>query len=355
MLTRPQIISASPWVPRQYKYNDAVPTKAYDDFSSAAGCAEAEDTLQCLRDSESAVLQNASAKVSEAGLFGTFAFLPVTDGTFVQKRPSQQLLSKVLKGKRILSGNMANEGVPLSPPTFKTLAKFREYVSTTFPGFSAGDKAALEKQYSYDGDDKDTKPSDLMFSTTGTTGPSAVNQSVFATGQQQRLFDVFAEYAFDCPSYWLASAFPQAWKYEYSVPPAYHGFDLTAYWSKNQPVPGTAFKHAFQKIWGNFITANTPVISIADAKGGMSNATVPIGLGGNINWPQWSEAKPVLLSLNTTGGTPEFRFATENLNYYVYVEPGVTNSFKVADAGKWEGGRGSRCKWWRSQAAKVPY
>jgi carboxylesterase type B len=350
-----QIIAASPWVPRQYKYNDIVPTKAYDDFASAAGCASANDTLQCLRNSETIVLQNASAKVSEAGKFGTFAFLPVTDGTFVQKRPSQQLLSKSLHGKRILSGNMQNEGVPLSPPTFKTLAKFREYVSTTFPGFSVADKKALEKQYSYTGDNEDTDPSDPLFSTKGDSGPTAVNQSIFATGQQQRLFDVFAEYAFDCPSYWLASAFPQAWKYEYDVPPAYHGFDLTAYWSKGSVVPGLAFKHAFQKIWGNFITTNSPIITVADAKGGMANATVPVGSGGNINWPQWTESKQVLLSLNNTGGTPVFVKATEDLKYYVYVEPGVTNVFKTVDANKWEGGRGSRCKWWKSQAAKVPY
>ncbi|KAF2710840.1 alpha/beta-hydrolase [Pleomassaria siparia CBS 279.74] len=349
------IISASPWVPRQYNYDDDIPTKVYDDFASAAGCVEAADTLQCLRDSETTVLQNASAKVSEAGPFGTFAFLPVTDGTFIQARPLQQLLSKALKGKRILSGNMQNEGVPLSPPTFNTLSKFREYINTTFPSFSAADKTELEAQYSYAGDDQDTDPSDPKFPTTGSSRPTAVNQSVFATGQQQRLFDVFAEYAFVCPSYWLANAFPRAWKYEYDVPPAYHGYDLTAYWSKGAVVPGVAFKHAFQKMWGNFIAHDNPIISVADAKGGMSNATVPVGHGGNVQWPQWSEAKPRLLSLNTTGGTRQYRYTTEDLNYYVYVEPGVTNVFKVADAAKWEGGRGDRCKWWKSMAAKVPY
>lgn len=297
------------------------------------------------------MLQNASAKVSEAGPFGTFAFLPVTDGTFVQKRPSEQLISKSLKGKRILSGNNANDGVPLSPPTAKTLSAFRQYISTTFPLFSPTNKKALEKLYSYAGDDQDTNPSDPLFDTTGTSYPTAINQSSIATGQRQRVFNVFSEYAFDCPSYWLSGAFSQAWKYQFSVPPAYHGFDLNALWSKGQVAPGRDFIHAFQKIWGNFIIANSPVISVSDAKGAKSNATVPAGYGGQISWPMW----PSLMSLNTTGGVAVFNDVTADLKYYVYTDPGVTNTFKVADAAKWEGGRGSRCDWWKSQAAKVPY
>lgn len=250
---------------------------------------------------------------------------------------------------------MANEGIPLSPPTAKTLQAFRDYIGITFPNFSDEDKAALEEQYSYEGDDKDTNSADPLFETTGTATPTAVNQSSHATGQQQRVFNVFAEYAFDCPSYWLASAFPQAWKYQFSVPPGYHGFDLTAYWSKGAVVPGKDFIHAFQKIWGNFITTDTPLITVADAKGSKANATVPLSTDGNIDWPSWTESNPILISLNSTGGEPLLRAPTEDLKYYVYLEPGVTNNFKLGDAATWEGGRGDRCDWWKSQAAKVPY
>ena len=38
------------------------------------------------------------------------AFLPVTDGTFVQDLPSQQLLRKQVNGRNLLVGNNANEG-----------------------------------------------------------------------------------------------------------------------------------------------------------------------------------------------------------------------------------------------------
>lgn len=303
------------------------------------------------------VVQNASFKVSEAGPFGTFAFLPVTDGSFVKQRPSQQLAAKALKGMRILSGNMANEGVPLSPPTIRTLQDFRDYINTTFPHFSQSEKTAIEKQYSYAGDTQDVNPGAPLFATTGVNAPTAVNQSTFGTGQQQRAANVFAEYAFDCNSYWAASAFPTAWKYQFSAPPSYHGYDLQALWS-GTPTPGGSFKRTFRKIWGNFITNNTPVISIEDAKGGVANSTVPAASvygGKDIQWPTWDEKSPVLLNLNATGGVVTFVQPTADLSYNLYSDPGVRNQIDLANARDWEGGRGKRCDFWKSVAKDVPY
>jgi hypothetical protein len=42
--------------------------------------------------------------VSAGGKYGQWAFLPVTDGKFLQKRPSEQLLAGQVNGLRILSG-----------------------------------------------------------------------------------------------------------------------------------------------------------------------------------------------------------------------------------------------------------
>lgn len=353
------IITASPWFPEQYKYNQEKPTKAFNSFAELAGCSKAKDTLSCLRGQDTVTLQKASQNVSEAGPFGTFAFLPVQDDTFIRDRPSRQLLSGRVKGKRVLSGNMANEGVPLSPPTTRTLQDFRNYVDITFPLFSQADKAAIEKQYSYAGDTQDVNPSAPLFATDGTRGPTAINQSTFGTGQQQRVFNVFAEYAFDCPSYWAAGAFPEGWKYQFSTPPSYHGYDLQALWSGSK-TPGESFKRAFRKVWGNFIISNNPVITVEDAKGGVANSTVPpsepsYGGNPNIQWPRWDERHPVLLDLNATGGVPTFLKPTENLFYNVYSDPGVRNVIRLADADAWEGGRGRRCDFWKAVAAKVPY
>jgi hypothetical protein len=129
---------------------------------------------------------------------------------------------------------------------------------------------------------------------------------------------------------------------------------LTAYWSDGATVPGISFQHAFHSIWGSFITANTPVISIAAATDGLSNATVPVGGYGKINWPQYTVLNPKMMNLNETGGTVVPVHVTEHLKYNVLVEPGITNWFRLVDAKKWEGGRGGRCSWWKSVAAKVP-
>ncbi|KAF2854997.1 alpha/beta-hydrolase [Plenodomus tracheiphilus IPT5] len=362
------IIAASPWVPHQHKYNDKEPTAAYTSFAHHAGCSTSSDTLACLRSTDTIVLQNASAQVSEAGPFGTFAFLPVTDGSFVKDRLTKQLLSNHLQGKRILSGNMANEGVPLSPPTTKTLQDFRSYLATTFPHFSQQDLVAIEQQYSFPGDDQDVDPSTPKFPTNGITTPTALNMSQFGSGNQQRVFNVFAEYAFDCPSYWAASALPVGWKYQFSAPPSYHGYDLQALWSRTR-TPGQSFKHAFRKIWGNFITRDSPLISVKDAKGGVGNSTVPVsvavsphaaaaaaGYGEDmISWPTWDDNHPVLLNLNSTGGVPRFVQTTQDLEYNLYSDPGVSNVFSLADAQAWEGGRGERCEFWKGMAGKVPY
>jgi carboxylesterase type B len=351
-------ITASPWVPNQHDYDDEEPTAAYEGFVEAAGCSSAQNKLGCLRAADTIVLQNASAKVSEAGAYGTFAFLPVTDGTFVRDRLTTSLFSKSLKGKRVLSGNMANEGIPLAPLTTRTLSDFQSYINTTFPSFSASDKSLLETTYAFPGDTLPVNPNAMRFPTTGTAIPTALNMSEFATGNAQRLINVFAESAFDCPGYWTASAFPQGWKYQFSVPPSYHGYDLQALWS-DTPTPGASFKYSFRKIWGNFITQDSPVISVEDAKGGVPNSTVPAAQGyggrGMIQWPVWDEEMPVLLNLNATGGVETFVQTTEDLYYYVYSDPGVSNQISLADAQSWEGGRGERCEFWKGMASKVPY
>lgn len=107
----------------QYNYNDEVPTKNYKTFAELAGCPGGLNTsvFSCLVNADTAVLQNASGQVSQSGEFGTFAFLPVTDGDFVQERPSKQLLAKRVQGKRILIGVRS-----LHPQSTQSLIGFTE-------------------------------------------------------------------------------------------------------------------------------------------------------------------------------------------------------------------------------------
>ena len=232
------------------------------------------------------------------------------------------------------------------------------YVHTTFPLLTAADVSRLLRVYQFD--PSAVNRSTPLFDTLGDRGPTALNQSEFATGNQQRVFNIFAETTFTCPAYWLAEAFSgpdntkQSWKYQYSVTPAYHGADVTAYFPANATTPTYGFISAFSKMWGNFIINNTPVISVAAASANATNATVPRGNGGNIDWPTYSAEAPIQMNLNTTGGTMKSIFATPDLSYFERFGPGVTNDFRLVNAETWEGGRGARCRFWRDVAPRVP-
>ncbi|KAL3474064.1 carboxylesterase [Aspergillus californicus] len=350
------IIAASPFSPAIYNYNDPEPTQSYNDFAALVGCTE--NTFDCLVQAPTAILQNASQVVSSSGLFGSFAFSPVIDGELITTRPSQQLLHGHVSGQRILVGNNANDGVPLSDPDVIDRDAFDRYIAQRFPRFTDRDTAALNEVYQteHSGSDNGTR-----FDTLGDSGPTALNQSGMATGLQQTSFDIFAETNFACPAQWLAEAFShghrQAWKYQYSVTPAYHGADLVAIFPvADSTWPSPEFNRALHKMWGNFIVNDTPVISISDATGGKSNATVPVkyrGENDTIDWPVFTFSEPWQMDLNTTGGTIHERIVTPALRYYIREGAGVVNAFRLADAYAWEG-RVRRCAFWRDVSPRVP-
>ena len=112
------IIAASPYLPHMYTYNDMVPTDWYQTFAKYAGCGELLDdteanissTFNCLRNMASADLQYANAKASASGQYGSWTFLPILDDTLLKVQPSQLLKDGNVGGRRVLSGNVANEG-----------------------------------------------------------------------------------------------------------------------------------------------------------------------------------------------------------------------------------------------------
>jgi hypothetical protein len=173
-----------------------------------------------------------------------------------------------------------------------------------------------------------------LFSTLGESGPTALNQSEFGIGQQQRANNLYAETTFVCPSYWLASAYSsqsgyrkrgenagsqrQSWKYQYSVPPSEHGADLDAYYAINREALGlgtlsTAFRTAVQEIWGRFVIYDDPTLPdslinnittyangtrTGDELTAVQTGNWPIWEGGNID----GGGSYRMLNLNMTGG-----------------------------------------------------
>ncbi|KAI1642154.1 putative carboxylesterase [Daldinia loculata] len=356
------IIAASPYLPPVYRYNETVPMAHYDKFVELAGCSETSSKFSnyscifdCLIDVDTSVLQNASGTVSTTqGYFGSFAFLPVIDDDYIQEWPSVQLSQGKVNGKRLLVGNNANEGVPLTNPDVDTREKYDSFVSNTFPLFTPEDVASLNTVYSID-----SLPSDdgIPYDTLGFSGPTALYKPGIATGIQQAVFNMAAETTFACPAQWIAEAFiagpRHAWKYQYYVTPSYHGADLNSYFSIGTTFPNPEFKHAMQKILGNFIIHDTPVISVIDATGSYSNATVPIGVDGNIEWPEFTLENRVQMNLNTTGGDVSKVTVPPYLSYYIRNGPGIVNTFNLTDSYTWEAGRGRRCDFWRVVSERV--
>lgn len=51
-------------------------------------CADAADSLQCLRSADINALESANVELTSGSFQGPFIFAPVVDGTFITDRPS---------------------------------------------------------------------------------------------------------------------------------------------------------------------------------------------------------------------------------------------------------------------------
>ncbi|TKA40499.1 hypothetical protein B0A54_08956 [Friedmanniomyces endolithicus] len=348
-------IAASPYLPMQYGYKDWVPSQSYYAFVTKAGCAPTTPYLkngstpifECLVSKDSATLINASATVSQEGSYGTWAFLPVTDGIIVQDLPSRQLGRGKVNGLNMLVGNNAAEALFFTPQVITTEDELVAYLRVTFPLFSNNDIAKILFYYPSSNASVPAKP--LLFATEGDTGPTALNESSVGSGQQQRADDIYAETTFVCPAYWMAEAYSnnraggQGYKYQFSIPPATHGADVAGYFDYPGQYYSVDFTTAFQKIWGNFVTGSNPSISNAVANG-LSRGNVSVNAASA--WPPYSVYAPEQLDLNTTCPV---QTATGSC-----AGPSAVNDFRLVNAYTWEGGRGTRCDFWKSMGDLVP-
>lgn len=198
-------IAASPYLPMQYGYKDWIPSQSYYAFATEAGCIPSkaygnsnQTVFQCLMAQNTTTLQAASFNVSASGTYGTWGFLPVTDGYFIQDVPSHQLLKKKVNGKNLLVGNNANEGVLFVPMTITTEDDLVAWLELTFPLFTNDDIAKI-LQY-YPSTNASVNPSAPLFATDGLGPTYNINQSSEATGQQQRANIIYAEVSPQHPS-----------------------------------------------------------------------------------------------------------------------------------------------------------
>jgi carboxylesterase type B len=299
------------------------------------------DTLACLRSKNSTTLQAANLAETINGYYGNWAFLPVTEPKtgFITTLPSTSLTAKRVNGEHVLVGNNANEGAIFVPPTINSTSALQIWLQGVYPSLTSSDFEQILATYPA------SKSSGTeRFATTGLGPATALDVSQLATGVQQRANNIYAEATFVCPSYWLSDAFTSknrtAYHYQYSVPAALHGSDVSAYFGPATPNQPLQFITEFRQIWGGFIERAAP----GSAEG-----------LGNLTWPAWIEhGERRMLNLNTTGGVAYQEPQITGGSVTQFMEPGIQNDFSVVNASTWEGGRGARCEFWRRIANRVP-
>lgn len=318
-----------------------------------------------MQKADSLTLQNASDWVSTQGRYGQWEWRPVIDGKLVRDTLTQELSQGKagVNGRRVLTSNVADEGPYFTWQNITTQAHFVSFLQSNYPALSAGNVSEILATYAQKheafltANSKDANNTDPGFSTNGLESPYATTVSDYATGWQQVANNFYAEATFVCPSHWLANAYTakdgaRAWRYQYSVPPAYHGVDIGSGSAVDvllAPVdtPGTAvtmpMRRALQNAWGQFITRGEDLV----LGGSGGSATV---------WSQWKEGGrgvASMLNANMTGGVPVGKVSSfdgmVSLNITSYA-PGDAGSppleavLNVVDGDKWEDGRGERCR-----------
>ena len=264
-------------------------------------------------------------------------------------------------GPLIRKQNNANEGPSFTPQNVLTEDDFVSFIQNTFPLFTTSDVS--KTLLYYPSSDAAVDPAAPDFATAGNSTITALNESTYATGQQQRANNLYAETTFVCPAYWMAEAFTspriggrgpggKAFKYQYSIPGAQHGSDVAAIFGPPTPNQGPNFVRAIQTIWGNFVIRDDPSLDAVVVNGANSTSSNAQALA----FPEFDLRTTLQVNLNETGGTPysAANAVPGNMNVTQLRDPGLENALSIVDAYAWEGGRGRRCDFWRSVGKVVP-
>ncbi|KAG8528399.1 uncharacterized protein KY384_007317 [Bacidia gigantensis] len=327
------LLPSSPYLPQQYHYDGSMPTDFYNRFVQATGCAGQPDIFGCLVGKDTATLQKANYEVTEsASALEAAARREATQWqTAADKRKNKDADILRTTANDHNSQSTANEGPFFTPHDITTNAGFVNYIHTLLPLFNQDMITRALQVY----DPRESTGVTTPFSTTGTSPPTALYVSDFAVGPQQQAYNLNAEVTFSCIAYWLAEAFSgsgrTSWKYEYSIPPAFHAADLFGngwLFDPTQNIPAD-FARLFRQSWGNFIIHNNP------------------------GWKPYSPRQPVMQNFNVTGGFAVRNYTIDDL-VAAQAYGDVTPDIKLVDAYNWEGGRGKRCEFWRQNADAIP-
>ncbi|KAJ7432394.1 Alpha/Beta hydrolase protein [Mycena latifolia] len=225
--TKPQLfraaITSSTFMPSQYHYNDRIPELLYSEFVTQTNCSKAACSMTCLRAVNASVLETAN---------------------FITQRPTLALAEGKINGKALLAVTNSFEGNRFVNQSTGATANATKYALELFPDFEPA-------------------PADRVGELYRGLGTPLVQTNA-----------VQGESIFVCPTYYLLRAFAgSAFKGEFALPPATHGFDVLYYFPSyliDNPAAGislfnsTDFRNAFAQAFTAFAISLDPNVKLGD-------------------------------------------------------------------------------------------
>ncbi|PWY70467.1 carboxylesterase [Aspergillus heteromorphus CBS 117.55] len=214
-------LASSPFWPKTYAYNAPQAEAIYDQLTSLTGCANATDTLACLKAVDVQTIRSASLIIEADNTYTTSSYnwAPVIDGDFLIDTLTDAIQSDDLQTELIWGMYNTHEGQNFIPSGLddaataggfnSSLASFHSWLTGFLPGLSATDISLIESKY---------------YPVNGSSETITYNTTYVRAGL------VFRDLVLACPAYWVASAATTTGHVgEYSIPPATHGSD-TIWW-----------------------------------------------------------------------------------------------------------------------------
>ncbi|MCJ1371785.1 hypothetical protein MMC20_003004 [Loxospora ochrophaea] len=202
-------LASSPFWPKTYAYDAPEAESIYSTLVDLSGCANATDSLACLKAADVQTLRTAALAISGSHTYNTssYTWAPVIDGTFLPTPLSQATLNGNVNIAFGFGMYDLHEGENFIPPGLanttgaggfnSSSASFQSWLRGFLPAFNS-------------------------------------------TQSRPRL--IYRDLVLACPTYWMASAAKtNGYVGEYTIPPATHGSD-TQY---SQPLIYTGFAGAF--------------------------------------------------------------------------------------------------------------
>nr|GAT61115.1 predicted protein [Mycena chlorophos] len=271
--TEPQLfhaaITSSTAVEAQYPYNHWIPQTFFNEVSKQAGCANATN-LDCLRAVDSDTLSTLNLNIDVASFYGSIAFLPVIDGSFIAENPLAQVAKGKVNGEIYLGVTNSDESVIFvdsSLPSYDVA----QYTRNMLPALSVAQSEEVAKVYAG-------------------VGGSPLEQ----------IYTLLTESIFVCPSHYILDAFPgKSYKGQFAIAPALHEDDLVYYFPSFPGLsPGipkfnnTQFIDAFNTGFLSFAVNYNPNDKIKET-------IAP-------NWPLWSaQSREIMVFNQTQGADPQ--------------------------------------------------